>query len=161
MFFWSNTDWLYGQALIILLSCESMRLELEVLDGENKGKRIALRSGLKLGKTVDFLSFDDEEMAETHAVLNYDSKKSWNIECLHPSVMRLGFEEVGRATLILGLVFHLGQTGFKVVEKPVKARGPWEEELKDWFENYPARSASTEIFFFLHPVRLTFIQGPQ
>lgn len=138
-----------------------MRLELEVLDGTHKGKRLLLRNGLKLGREQGSLAFDDGEMSDLHAVVTFDSKKSWNIECLAPSKMRLGFEEVGRATLIQGLIFHLGQTGFKVVEHSPTLEGPWEEKFKDWLETHPGRPTVTDIFFFLRPVRLSFIQGPQ
>lgn len=140
-----------------------MRLELEVLDGPNKGKRVMLKNGLTLGKVQSTaMSFEnDSEMADLHAVIGFDSKKTWNIECLAPAKMRLGFSEVDRASLILGLIFHLGQTGFKVVERAIKPKGPWLEELKDWLEAYPSRQTSTEIFFFLRPIRLSFIQGPQ
>lgn len=138
-----------------------MRLELEVLDGTNKGKRLPLRNGLTLGRQQGALVFSDSEMSDLHAVVTFDSKNMWNIECLAPNRMRLGFEEVDRATLINGLIFHLGQTGFKVVEHTSKMAGPWEEQMKDWFENHPARSVDTEIFFFLKPVRLSFTQGPQ
>ncbi len=120
-----------------------------------------LRNGLMLGKELGGLSFNDTEMFGSHAVISYGFKKSWNIECLAPAKMRLGLEEVTRATLILGLIFHLGQTGFKVVERVPRKLGPWNEELKSWLENFPARQTSTEIFFFLRPVRLSFIQGPQ
>jgi hypothetical protein len=140
-----------------------MRFELEVLDGPNKGRRLLLKNGLTLGRAqTSNLSFEnDSEMAELHAIVGFDSKKSWNIECLAPSKMRLGFEEVERASLILGLIFHLGQTGFKVVEREQRTKGPWIEELKDWLEASPGRQTSTELFFFLRPVRLSFIQGPQ
>ncbi|MEQ1721812.1 MAG: hypothetical protein ABL930_01460 [Pseudobdellovibrio sp.] len=140
-----------------------MRLELEVLDGPNKGKRLLLKNGLTLGKAqTSGLSFtNDNEMAALHAVVGFDSKKTWNIECLAPAKMRLGFEEVERASLILGLIFHLGQTGFKVVERAPRTKGPWLEELKDWLEASTGRQTSTEIFFFLRPVRLSFIQGAQ
>lgn len=138
-----------------------MRFELEVLDGDHKGKRLSLRSGFILGRTNSQLQFDDEEMSAQHAVLSYDQKKTWNIEALAPNRIRLGFDEVGRAVLILGLVFHLGQTGFKVVERQKKELRSWEEELKEWLEKNPSPSTYSEVFFFLKPVRLTFIQGPQ
>ncbi len=134
---------------------------MEVLDGPNKGKRLLLRNGLKIGKNLGPVVFKDSEMGDLHAVIGFDSNKSWNIECLAPFKMRLGYSEVSRATLILGLIFHLGQTGFKVVERAIKPKGPWEEQLKDWFEGNPGRTTATELFFFLRPVRLTFIQGPQ
>ena len=75
-----------------------MRLELEILDGDNKGKRISLRNGLVIGRMVDAIVFDDDYMAELHAVVNLDGKKTWNIECLGENRVRLGYEEVVRAT---------------------------------------------------------------
>ena len=59
----------------------SMRLELEILDGPHKGKRLLLRNGLKLGRGQGPLSFDDGEMSDLHAVITFDQNKSWNIEC--------------------------------------------------------------------------------
>ncbi len=138
-----------------------MKLELEVLDGPQKGKRISLKNGLQLGRLAGPLSFEDEQMADYHGVLGFDPKKLWNIECLAPLRLRLGFEEVERAQLLLGLVFHLGQTGFKVVERPALAYETWEDGMKDWFVQNPGRIVSNELFFFLNPVRMTFIQGPQ
>ncbi|MEK6627600.1 MAG: FHA domain-containing protein [Bdellovibrionota bacterium] len=150
-----------------------MRFELEILDGKNKGRRLMLRNGLMIGRgpkkdpTVapelqqQKIAFDDPEMAEAHVVINYDSNKSWNIECLAPNKIRLGFAEVERAVLIVGLIFNIGQTGFKVVEHEAKNKGPWKEELKAWLEKNPGYPSSTEIFFFSRPIRLSFIQGPQ
>lgn len=138
-----------------------MRLELEILDGTNKGKRLMLRNGLILGRTQDGLSFDDQEMSASHAVISYTLQKTWSIECLAPARMRLGTAEVGVATLIVGLVFHLGQTGFKVVERVSRSLGPWKEALKEWLDEFPPRKTSTEIFFFLRPIRLIFVRGPQ
>jgi len=138
-----------------------MRLELEILDGVNKGKKIPLRNGLIVGKTVDSLNFDDDSMAELHAILNLDSNKRWNIECLGDNRLRLGFEEVSKARLIIGLVFNLGQTGFKVVQKEGRAIASWESEMKTWLENHPGPRVHPDMFFFLKPIRLSFIQGPQ
>jgi|GEM_PF-3796957 len=138
-----------------------MRLELEILDGTNKGKRLMLQHGLKLGKDQVVFVFDDAEMSSLHAVVSYDQKKSWSIECLAPNKLRLGFEEVARASLIVDLIFHLGQTGFRVVEHKSKNIGSWQEGLKTWLEGNPAKQTSTEIFFFLRPIRLSFIQGSQ
>lgn len=120
-----------------------------------------LRNGLILGKAQEELAFDDPEMSASHAVIHYILQKSWNIECLAPAKMRLGTEEVHSATLILGLIFHLGQTGFKVVERVPRSLGPWKEELREWLETFQPRKTSTEIFFFLHPIRLIFVRGPQ
>lgn len=139
-----------------------MRLALEVLDGPNKGSNVSLRNGMTVGRgAADFSVKSDSEMADLHAVITYDLKKSWNIECLAPNKLRLGFDEVERATLILGLIFHLGQTAFKVVEHVPKTQGSWQDSFRDWLDVSPGRQTATEIFFFLRPVRLSFIQGPQ
>ncbi|MBC7742778.1 MAG: hypothetical protein H7061_11300 [Bdellovibrionaceae bacterium] len=138
-----------------------MKIELEVLDGPQKGKRIPLKNGLQIGRLVGPLSFEDEQMADLHGVLSFDQKKLWNIECLAPLKLRLGFEEVGRAQLLLGLIFHLGQTGFKVVERPPLAYDSWDDGIKDWLQKNPGNLMANDMFFFLNPVRLTFIQGAQ
>lgn len=138
-----------------------MRLELEVLDGRNKGRRIPLRNGLVIGRNIDSLVFDDEEMAELHAVITSDSKKTWNIECLSSNLLRLGFDEVGRVKLIAGVVFNMGQTGFKVVQREGRQVGLWTQEIKTWLENNPGQRVPSSIFLFLRPIRLSFIQGPQ
>ena len=138
-----------------------MRLELEILDGANKGKRLSLRNGLVVGKSVDSLYFDDEAMGELHAIINIDSNKAWNIECLGDNKIRLGFDEVTRARLIIGLIFNLGQTGFKVVQRETKQIGSWTTEMKNWLENNPGPRFQQDMFFFLKPIRLSFIQGPQ
>ena len=138
-----------------------MRFELEILDGANRGKRLILRNGLVIGRDQDEIAFDDPEMAVSHAVIAYGFKKAWNIECLAPSKLRLGTQEVTSATLIPGLIFHLGQIGFKVVESPPPSLRPWKEALKEWLTVFQSRKTSTEIFFFLHPIRLIFMKGPQ
>ena len=112
-----------------------MKLEIEVLDGPQKGKRISLKNGRQIGQNEPF-AFSDNQISMFHAVLTYDSGKPWHIECLAPLKLRLGIEEVSRATLLPGLLFHLGQTGFKVVEKEKLTYDSWEEGLKDWLSHY-------------------------
>ncbi len=149
------------KACLTALLYLSMRLELEVLDGHNKGKRIALKRGLVIGKTTANLTFADDLMADGHGVLTIDHKKSWNFECLAPNMLRIGSGEQPRALLMVGLVFHLGQTGFKVVEKLTTAFRTWEESLRDWLKHHPGDAKFKEFFFFLHPISLSFKQGPQ
>ncbi|MFZ3230080.1 MAG: hypothetical protein WA160_07740 [Pseudobdellovibrio sp.] len=138
-----------------------MRFEIEVLDGNQKGKRISLSSGLLLGRTASHLKFSDSLMAESHGILMLDHKKAWNIECLDNNFIRIGISELRRISLIPGLIFHLGQTGFKVVEKGEPLVENWSDGLKTWLKNNPAERRQSDIFFFLHPIRLTFEQGPQ
>lgn len=139
----------------------SMRLALEILDGNNKGKRLVLHNGLKIGRTSSELFFNDPEMKNLHIIAEFDLKKLWNIRCLDNSKIRLGFEEVNLATLIPGLVFHLGQTGFKVIERSPNLSASWKNDLITWLENFSSQAVPSNFFFFLKPIRLTFIQGPQ
>lgn len=138
-----------------------MRLELEILDGPDKGKKIPLKRGLILGSQSDSYRFNDKQMLGQHAVLTYDQKNTWNIECLDGSKLRLGSVEQARAALLPGLIFHLGQTGFKVIHKELPRGMSWKEALKDWLNKNPGQNIETTMFFFLHPIRLNFVQGPQ
>ncbi len=138
-----------------------MRFELEVLDGHEKGKRITLKKGLVIGKIMPDFEFSDDLMAKDHGVLVFDHKKTWNFECLAPNMARLGSSEQARITLLPGLVFHLGQTGFKVVDKIVLPYDTWQEGLKFWLKGHKGEARFKEFFFFLKPIRLNFKQGPQ
>lgn len=138
-----------------------MRLEIEVLDGNQKGKRISLSNGLLFGRRTESLHFADQLIADAHGILMLDHKNMWNIECLPGNNVRLGLSELSRIALLPGLVFHLGQTGFKVVEKGQVQVANWADGLMKWLKNNPSVAKPSEIFFFLHPLRLTFVQGPQ
>lgn len=135
-----------------------MRLQLEVLDGPQKSKKITLKRGFLLGRNIDFT---DSLMAEQHGFLDFDMKKHWIFECLAPAKVRVGSAEKDRITLIPGLIFHLGQTGFKVVEKPPPLYASWESGLMEWLKKNPGQFKKREFFFFLNPVSLAFVQGPQ
>ncbi len=137
-----------------------MKFELEVLDGTQKGQKIPVNNGLSLGQNAPLL-FYDPEMSQMHAVASLDHKNSWIIECLAPNKLRLGSEEVARLALMEGLIFHIGQTGFKVIQRQSISYESWDEGLEDWLKNNPGKSVSSEIFFFAGVVRLTFVQGPQ
>lgn len=138
-----------------------MRLELEILDGPSRGKRLTLKNGMVLGNERADLPIYDDQIAHSHAIISLDQKNSWNISCLDQNKIRVGLREVERAKLMVGLVFNLGQTGFKVVERASRPKGHWKDELKTWLEENPAEKTDSDIFFFLRPIRLSFTQGPQ
>jgi hypothetical protein len=135
----------------------SQQLALSVLDGPLKGKVFSLRKNL----TLKGPQFSDEEMGDSHAEVFLDHNMSWNIKSLNSNKIRMGSGESDRISLILGLIFHLGQTGFKVVEKPKLNLEGWEEALTAWFEEQDWQPKQTDFFFFLYPVRMTFLSGPQ
>lgn len=138
-----------------------MRLELEVLDGPEKGKKISLKKGLILGSDSPDFRFQDAQMFGQHAVLSFDQKNSWNIECLSGSKLRLGSAEQQRATLLPGLIFHLGQTGFKVIHKELPHGVTWKEALREWISSNIFNNQRSSLFIFSKPLRLKFVQGPQ
>src|SRR3989338_7917143 len=129
-----------------------MRFELEVLDGAQKGQRIALKRGLVIGRQTGDINFSDRMIAENHGVLVFDHKKTWNIECLSPNTARLGSSEQSRISLLPGLVFHLCQTGFKVVEKEALLYESWDEGVVDWLRHHSGVAKPKDFFFFLRPV---------
>lgn len=134
-----------------------MSLALTILDGPLKGKLISLKKNQILSGPF----FSDEEMGNKHASVHIDSDLSWNIMCLDNNKMRVGLGETTKISLIPGLIFHLGQTGFKVVEKPKLNLEGWEEGLTDWMSEQSWEQKQTDFFFFLYPVRMTFLSGPQ
>lgn len=134
-----------------------MTFALAVLDGPLKGKIISLKKNHVLGGSF----FSDEEMGKEHAIITVDQNLSWNISGLSDKKIRIGLGESPKISLVLGLIFHLGQTGFKVVEKPKLRLEGWEDGLADWISEQNWGQSQTDFFFFLYPVRMTFLSGPQ
>jgi hypothetical protein len=134
-----------------------MKLALQVLDGPQKGKIISMRESFTFSSGY----FGDPEMATVHAEIYLDSNFVWKIRALDGNKIRAGSSEGVSLSLISGLIFHMGQTGFKVIEKHKTSVGTWEEELVDFLESDTWEPILTEFFFYLYPVRLTFLQGPQ
>jgi len=137
-----------------------MLLALQILDGPHKGQRLALRKDYVF--SGDF--FNDQEMGKKHASVYVDQSFSWNISSLDSNKIRIGLSESDKISLIPGLIFHLGQTGFKVVEPSSifqDQNEDWEQLVVAWLQEQSWGEVSTEFFFFLNPVRLNFLQGPQ
>ena len=132
-------------------------LALYVLSGPLKGKTLVLRKNFILGRSF----FSDEEMGDAHAKIDIDQNLSWNISALSTHKIRIGSAESGRISLILGLIFHLGQTGFKIIERPSLNLEGWEAGLTDWMTKQRWEQKPTDFFFFLYPVRMTILSGPQ
>ncbi|MES2802440.1 MAG: hypothetical protein V4654_08105 [Bdellovibrionota bacterium] len=134
-----------------------MKLALQVLDGHHKGQIIAMRENYIFSSGY----FGDPEMATVHAEIYLDTNFLWKIRALGGNKIRAGSSEGVSLSLISGLIFHMGQTGFKVLEKPKSSSPNWEEALVEFLEADSWEPILTEFFFYLYPVRLTFLQGPQ
>jgi hypothetical protein len=134
-----------------------MNFALQILNGPLKGRQLSLRRDFVFSSSY----FSDEEMSTDHAVLDVDHDFSWNIKGLKSNRVRLGSRETPQATLFKGLVFHLGQTGFKVIEVPPLTFADRDEALLFWLKSQSWEQKTTDFFFFLTPLRLTFRHGPQ
>ncbi len=134
-----------------------MKLALQVLDGHHKGQIITMRENYVFSSGY----FGDPEMASVHAEIYLDPNFLWKIRALDGNKIRAGSSEGVSLSLINGLIFHMGQTGFKVIEKPKSSFTTWEESLVEFLESDSWEPILTEFFFYLYPVRLTFLSGPQ
>lgn len=134
-----------------------MKLALQVLDGHHKGQIITMRENYIFSSGY----FGDPEMASVHAEIYLDPNFLWKIRALDGNKIRAGSSEGVSLSLISGLIFHVGQTGFKVIEKPKSSFTTWEESLVEFLESDSWEPILTEFFFYLYPVRLTFLSGPQ
>lgn len=134
-----------------------MFLALQVLDGPLKGQEISLRKNFVFSGRY----FSDEEMGENLYSIDFDQNYVWNINSLGENKIRISSKESATISLIQGLVFHLGQTGFKVTEKKPLYFEDWEDAMKSWLIEQNWDVKTTDFFFFLYPIRLTFLSGPQ
>lgn len=134
-----------------------MKLALQVLDGPHKGQLITMRENYIFSSGY----FGDPEMSSVHAEIYLDQNFVWKIRALDGNKIRAGSSEGAQLSLIHGLILHMGQTGFKVVERPQPAFEKWEEGLVEFLESDTWEPLLTEFFFYLYPVRLTFLQGSQ
>jgi hypothetical protein len=132
-------------------------LALQVLDGPHKGQLISMRENYIFSSGY----FGDTDMSSVHAEIILDQNFVWKIKALDGNKIRAGSSEGSSLSLIHGLIFHMGQTGFKVVERPPFAFEKWEDGLVEFLEGDSWEPILTEFFFYLYPVRLTFLQGPQ
>ncbi|MFN3455210.1 MAG: hypothetical protein ACK41T_09650 [Pseudobdellovibrio sp.] len=134
-----------------------MNLALLVLDGPLKNQIIYPQENLVFSGS----QFRDAIMSEKHAYISIDQNLSWKINALDNNTVRAGTTESQSLSLMNGLIFHLGQTGFKIIERPQSNITDWKSDLIAFLEAEEWTPQLTEFFFYLYPVRITFLQGPQ
>lgn len=101
-------------------------------------------------------------MKPEHAKIFLDQNNNWKINSLDGSKIRVSVDELEAVSLMPGLIFHLGQTGFKVIERSHPLASEWETVSADFIDKLSLEAGSqSELFFFLLPVQIRFIQGPQ
>lgn len=134
-----------------------MNLSLLVLDGPLKSLEIPLKEGYVFSQK----EYQDQEMTSNHALSSIDHNLSWKINGLNGSKIRVGLEEKSHITLIPDLIFHLGQTGFKVIPRAVSTITSWEQKSAEIISSTEWPSESSSSYFLLNAVQLLFQQGPQ
>lgn len=142
-----------------------LRLSLQILNGSQKGQNYPLFQGQVFHGSL----FGDADMLENHAVVNIDSSQMWSVRtegapgqpAHNPAKIRIGAVETERIALIPGVIFHLGQTGFKVVEIPTNKSFDPSAETAKWLEKQTWIQKRPSVFFYLLPLRLSFLKGPQ
>ncbi len=142
-----------------------LRLSLLILSGSQKGQNYPLYQGQVFHGSL----FGDDDMLENHAIVNIDSSQMWSVRtegglgqpAKNPGKIRIGAVETKRIALIPGVIFHLGQTGFKVVEIPITKEFDPPKATAQWLEKQTWIQKKPSVFFYLLPLRLSFIKGPQ
>lgn len=134
-----------------------MNLSLLVLDGPLKNFEIPLKEGYVFSQN----EYHDQEMENDHALSSIDHNLSWKINGLNGSKIRVGLEEKAHITLIPDLIFHIGQTGFKVIPRGPITSNPWEQKIAEIIGSNEWSSEDSKSYFLLNAVQLLFQQGPQ
>lgn len=133
-------------------------MTLQILDGQLQSTLIPLQENYTFSGSY----FQDIEMKSLHAKVIFDHNLNWKINGLGGYKIRISSDEVDSISLIPGLIFHIGQTGFRVIERVHPETAAWEHVAAAFIDNLNiASDPSNQVFFFLSPVQITFIQGPQ
>ena len=133
-------------------------MTLQILDGQLQSTYLPLQQNYVFKSS----HFNDSEMQSEHAKVFLDHNFNWKISGLGGSKIRISTDERDAISLIPGLIFHIGQTGFKVAERNHPPASEWENVSADFISNMSFDATdSCDLFFFLLPVQIIFTQGPQ
>jgi hypothetical protein len=141
-----------------------LRLIITALNGPLKGQRIPLYRGQLFSGSV----YADDTMQENHAEVEIDSSVMWVVRARPYTLnqtdtprIRLGSVETEKISLIPGVIFHIGQTGFKVSEVFASKQVDLTDETLNRLENLELKTSEPTLTMFDPPIRLTFVKGPQ
>jgi hypothetical protein len=133
-------------------------MTLLILDGPHKSTYVPLIKDYIFKGSI----FNDPKMQAAHCKIILDHNLNWKINSLQKNKIRVGSQEVSSVSLLLGLVFNIGGTGFKVVDRILPSLQNWEIFSADFLDKLEIKNKLSErFFFFLNPIQITFIQGPQ
>jgi hypothetical protein len=133
-------------------------MTLQILDGQLQSTNLPLQQNYVFKSAT----FQDSEMKAEHAKVFLDHNFNWKISGLEGSKIRVSSDEMDSVSLLPGLIFHIGQTGFKVVERSHPLASEWENISAEFIDNLNLDTDQpSELFFFLLPIQIVFTQGPQ
>ncbi|MBC7419718.1 MAG: hypothetical protein H7328_03225 [Bdellovibrio sp.] len=133
-------------------------MTLQILDGQLQSTRVPLQQNYVFKSSF----FNDSEMQPEHAKIELDHNLNWKINSLGSSKIRVSTDELDSISLMPGLIFHIGQTGFKVIERSHPKASEWENVSAEFINKLDLEAGeNSELFFFLLPVQIVFTQGPQ
>lgn len=133
-------------------------MTLLILDGPLKSTYIPLVKDYVFQSSV----FKDPKMQAHHCKIALDHNLNWKINSLHKNKIRVGSQEVTSVSLLKDLIFNIGGTAFKVVDRILPSPQNWEIFSADFLDKLEIKNnLSDRFFFFLNPIQITFIQGPQ
>ncbi|MCB0377642.1 MAG: FHA domain-containing protein [Bdellovibrionales bacterium] len=140
-----------------------MRLFLEIIDGPQKGEKIQVKKTSTLGRAGAVVVIEDPKLSQTHAVLEYNSKRQWFLQDKNSrnGVWVNGIRE-NRIQITNGMVFQVGSTFIKcsLVKRSSQKVG---ESFLDWLGGLAGRvkNEKSDLSEIKPEVRLRVIQGPQ
>lgn len=133
-------------------------MTLQILDGQLQSTHLPLQQNYVFKADT----FQDGEMQSEHAKVFLDHNFNWKISGLGGAKIRVSTDEMDSISLMPGLIFHIGQTGFKVVERTHPLASEWESVSAEFIDKLSLDNPEqSELFFFLLPVQIIFTQGPQ
>ncbi len=133
-------------------------MTLQILDGQLQSTNLPLKQNYVFKAET----FQDGDMQPEHAKVTLDHNFNWKISGLDGSKIRVSTDEMDSVSLMPGLIFHIGQTGFKVVERSHHSASEWENVSAEFIDMLNLDNhGPSELFFFLLPVQIVFTQGPQ
>ncbi len=133
-------------------------MTLFVLDGNLNSTYIPLKKDYIFSQKI----FNDPKISDSHAQIQIDHNNDWKINSLGKNKIRLKTEETTSISLFPGLIFSLGNTSFKVVNRLLPSSNSWDSISADFIDKVNIKSFfSPDFFFFLVPLQITFLQGLQ
>jgi hypothetical protein len=151
-----------------------MALNLEIIDGKDKGRRFLLLPGLKIGRQNGDIQIDDAKASSLHAEIEQDQNGVFIVKDLgSTNGIKINGLRLMLGPLEEGTTIQIGRTVLKVVDSekaparpnPTKKSSPghWVSRLRSTMAGVmlQSRSADPHLAAFSPVVQLYFLEGVQ